>query len=80
MILDPNKRYDVVYQRQNAQNHVVAAITFPCGQGPEEAGAVADGIGEALRLKRGGWPHSWLTIMPTDSDESVFLVECTPVN
>lgn len=80
MILDPNKRYDVVYQRQNASGRVVAAITFPCGQGPVEAGAIADGIGEALRLKPGSWPHSWLTIMPTDADEGVFLVECDSVN
>lgn len=69
------KLYDVVYQRQNAQNLVVAAITFPCGQPLEEAGAVADGIGQALHLKQNGTNHSWMTIMPTDSDEYVFLVE-----
>lgn len=71
-----SKVYDVVYQRQNAQNQVIAAVTFPCGQPMEIAGEVADGIGKALKLKQGSWPHSWLTIMPTDSDEHVFLVEC----
>lgn len=74
------KLYDVVYQRENAQNQVVAAITFPCGQPLEQAGTVADGIGNALRLKKGAWPHSWLTIMPTDDDERVFLVERADMN
>lgn len=70
------KRYDVVYQRQNAQNQVIAAVTFPVNGPMDVAGEVADGIGQALKLKPGSWPHSWLTIMPTDSDEGVFLVEC----
>lgn len=74
------KLYDVVYQRQNAQNQIVAAVTFPVNGPMDVAGEVADGIGQALKLKLGIWPHSWLTVMPTDQDEGVFLVEVDDVN
>lgn len=74
------KLYDVVYQRQNAQNQVIAAVTFPVNGPMDVAGEIADGIGQALKLKPNGTNHSWLTIMPTDNDEYVFLVEVDDVN
>lgn len=67
--------YDVGYQRLNHKGQVVAAVTFPVGRPMAFAGEIADGIGMALRLKQGSDPHSWLTIMPTDSDEYVYLIE-----
>ena len=72
---DPALLYDVVYHRHNDKNIVVAAMTFREGISLEQAGDLADDLGNALRLKPGSWPHSWLTVMPTENDEGVFIVE-----
>lgn len=79
MIPDPNKRYDVVYSRENAKNIVVQATTFRSGIPYELAAELADRIGEALFLKHNG-DHYWLTMMPTDADEHVFITESADMN
>lgn len=74
-VYDPSLLYDVVYQRKNDKDVVVSAVTFREGISFETAGAMADSFGAALGLKAGSWPHSWLTVMPTEDDEYVFIVE-----
>lgn len=74
-VYDPSLLYDVVYQRKNDKDVVVSAISFREGISFEQAGSLADDLGNALRLKPGSWPHSWLTVMPTENDEFVFIVE-----
>lgn len=74
-VYDPSLLYDVVYQRKNDKDVVVSAVAFREGIPFEFAGAMADSFGQTLGLKSGSWPHSWLTIMPTEDDEYVFIVE-----
>lgn len=74
-VYDPSLLYDVVYQRKNDKGMVVSAVSFREGLPFEFASKMADDLGNALALKPGSWPHSWLTIMPTESDEYIFITE-----
>ena len=69
-----NQLYDVVYQVRNGKGKVVTAVVLRDRQTRERAGEWADRIGSALMLKP-GLENSWLTIMPDDVEEYVFLTE-----